>query len=514
MISSIKIENLRSLKDTGYIELRPITILIGTNSSGKSTFLRTFPLLSQTVSHNLRTAIAWYDESSVDFGDFATSKTRNSDKDYIKFSFKIDMSQSYRPQYANVIIRQHKLGLHDNKWELSICYRQRNDGKGVYIDCIEAKREDKTVKFILTDKKTVEIYFNDQAITHFNFTYSTDLQSGLIPNIYYLSSNPDPVKIIEEIHITALSSLKKYCSRRMKHDERLLRVWELWDEDMNKFLTRLHEYSDLKSLSDTFKKWNVDLSEFHRLYNSIYVVKVLEILQLLNLQLKTYFNNCDYVAPLRAEASRYTRFQGLQVNRVDAFGRNLSEFIDSLTDTQRASLNEYIERVLGVKIRVRNVSGHQSMMLIRDGVETNMADVGFGYSQILPIVTKLWQMQERIRFNTMAFYRSPYAIGLIEQPELHLHPALQAKLADAFVKAISNEDSKTTLIIETHSPTIINRIGRRIREGHLSADKVNVVIFEKDQEKGFSKVTNTKFEPNGRIKDWPYGFFEPENDSF
>lgn len=199
---------------------------------------------------------------------------------------------------------------------------------------------------------------------------------------------------------------------------------------------------------------------------------------------------------------------------MDAFGRNLSEFIDSLTDTQYASLNDYIDRLLRVRVKVRNVSGHQSMVLLKDGMETNMADVGFGYSQILPIITKLWQMQERARFSTIDFYRSPYAVGLIEQPELHLHPALQAKLADAFVKAALNEDSKTTLIIETHSPTIINRIGRRIREGHLSADKVNVVIFEKIQKDGFSKVTNNQFQPDGRIKDWPFGFFEPENDSF
>ena len=46
-MQSIEIKNLRSLKDTGRVELKPITLLVGANSSGKSTFLRTFPLLKQ-----------------------------------------------------------------------------------------------------------------------------------------------------------------------------------------------------------------------------------------------------------------------------------------------------------------------------------------------------------------------------------------------------------------------------------------------------------------------------------
>ncbi len=512
MISSIRIENLRSLKDTKEIELRPINILIGGNSSGKSTFLRTFPLLSQTVSHNLRTAIAWYDESSVDFGDFATSKTRDIEEDYIKFSFFIKSIDDYwiRGRYPYRLL--YNLDLSTKDWNLSLSYKQRSDGKGVFINQIEVENNKNHVKFIMSEKKTVDVILNGRELPHLQFLYYISGQPGLIPHIFCNSSSNN--NGYEESHLMALSPLLKFCSPRIKHTERLLHVWDQWDEDINVFLTNLHRYHDLKTLMDVFNTWDMGTEDFQELYESIYAVKVLDVLQLLNHQLRLYFDNCDYVAPLRAEASRYTRFQGLQVNRVDAFGRNLSEFIDSLTDKQRDSLNEYIENALGVKVRVRNVSGHQSMTLTRDSKEYNMADVGFGYSQILPIITKLWQMQERKRFNTMAFYRSPFAVGLIEQPELHLHPALQAKLADAFVKAAINEDSQTTLIIETHSPTIINRIGRRVREGHICADNVNVIIFDKDPESGHSKVSSTKFLPNGRIEDWPSGFFEPENDTF
>lgn len=70
-------------------------------------------------------------------------------------------------------------------------------------------------------------------------------------------------------------------------------------------------------------------------------------------------------------------------------------------------------------------------------------------------------------------YSNQYVLNnvtLIEQPELHLHPAMQAIVADALVdfmnfKAQLDEyELRDVLIVETHSQTIINRIGRRIRE--------------------------------------------------
>lgn len=514
MISSVRIENLRSLRDTGHISLRPLTILIGGNSSGKSTFLRSFPLMSQTVSHNLRTAIAWFDESSVDFGDFTTSKTKNVDDDFIKFTYCLnpEFSSEFRHRMNHVFNRKKQIQY--DLWELALVYKQRSDGKGVYLDCLEISYNSNKSVIEFRDKEIAEIYVNGDKISNLSFNYSPNLHFGLIPQIHYVTPKQEAPKTSEEIYFQALSSLKKYCPRKLKHTERIFSVWRCWSEKPDDFLKNLHNYTDLKFLAKIFEKWTVDNKEFINLYNSIYIVKLLSILQLLNRQLTLYFDNCDYVAPLRAEAMRYTRFQGLQVSRVDAYGRNLSEFIDSLTDTQRSSLNEYIERTLGVKVRVRNATGHQSITILSNGGETNMADVGFGFSQILPIVTKLWQMQERSRFNSLSFYRSPFAVGLIEQPELHLHPALQAKLADAFVKTALNEDAITSLIIETHSPTIVNRIGRRIREGHILPEDVNIVIFDKDSTTGHTKVKNTCFLPNGRIEDWPSGFFEPESDPF
>ena len=90
MITHVRIENFRSLKDTGWIQIKPVNILLGANSSGKSSFLRSFPLFLQSVTKELREPISWFDDSLVDFGDYKTSKNRYAaDDEFIKFSYKI-----------------------------------------------------------------------------------------------------------------------------------------------------------------------------------------------------------------------------------------------------------------------------------------------------------------------------------------------------------------------------------------------------------------------------------------
>lgn len=76
MLQSIRLRNLRSFADTDnspYIDLKPITVLIGKNSSGKSTFLRSLPLLRQSVEAHTTGPILWY-SSYVDFGAFSEAK--------------------------------------------------------------------------------------------------------------------------------------------------------------------------------------------------------------------------------------------------------------------------------------------------------------------------------------------------------------------------------------------------------------------------------------------------------
>lgn len=76
-MKSLSFKNFRSLKDIDEIQLSPITILVGKNSSGKSTLIRSFPLLKQTVVTRKNEPILWYDKDFVDFGSFKESLNSN-----------------------------------------------------------------------------------------------------------------------------------------------------------------------------------------------------------------------------------------------------------------------------------------------------------------------------------------------------------------------------------------------------------------------------------------------------
>ena len=103
----------------------------------------------------------------------------------------------------------------------------------------------------------------------------------------------------------------------------------------------------------------------------------------------------------------------------------------------------------------------------------------------------------------------------MEQPELHLHPAYQAKIADAFINAVKEKTEsghQLRLIAETHSDTILNRIGRRVREGVISPKDVNIILFEKNIGDNVTRVRQTTYNAKGQIVEWPYGFFDPYED--
>jgi hypothetical protein len=520
MISAIRIQNLRSLKDTGFIELKPVNILVGANSSGKSTFLRAFLLLAQSVTKRLRGPIAWFDDALVDFGDFETSKNKNASLDEgIVFSFALKSIQLFRTQMLR-LFRQHNTSLQTIIPDMEVSIHYTSDSKGAYIAKVLLNLASINVELSLTDRNgQLRMLIDGRENGIISYTWRRGLDMGLLPMLQVNPSNDlQPISSLESTLIEkTLSVLRKVCGKRFSHIHRLSPLIRMWTLDKVEFLKRVKDFDDIKSLNDNAKTWTTNTPIFVELYNGILGLYIYSIWPSISLDLANYFENCDYVAPLRAEAKRYYRNQGLQVNRIDSFGRNLSEFIDSLTETQRISYNDFVKRVLGIKIIVRNNTGHQTINLREGESEYNIADVGFGYSQILPIITKLWFVQERKRFNTLDYYRQPVVTSLIEQPELHLHPALQAKLADAILKAAimgDEQNTKTIFIVESHSPTFINRIGRRIREGFVNPSDVSILVFNKDSNTGNTSVFHTQFNNRGQIKDWPLGFFDPEDDIF
>lgn len=131
----------------------------------------------------------------------------------------------------------------------------------------------------------------------------------------------------------------------------------------------------------------------------------------------------------------------------------------------------------------------------RAAKEVLITDVGFGVSQILPVIT-------------LCYYAPPGSTLLLEQPEIHLHPAVQAGLADVFVDAIKTRDIQ--VILESHSEHLLRRLQRRVAEERLT--KGDAALYFCAVDKGESRLTPLDLDEFGTIRNWPPGFFGDEFD--
>ena len=129
---------------------------------------------------------------------------------------------------------------------------------------------------------------------------------------------------------------------------------------------------------------------------------------------------------------------------------------------------------------------------VNKNVEVTHRDVGIGISQVLPVLV-------------MAYGSSGKLLAM-EQPEIHLHPAIQAELADVFIESALGI-RQNTFILETHSEHIILRLLRRIREGSLKSEDI-CVVFVEPLSQG-SRAIELRIDEDGDfIDEWPGGFFE------
>jgi predicted ATPase len=259
--------------------------------------------------------------------------------------------------------------------------------------------------------------------------------------------------------------------------------------------------------------WDTESKEFKKLNDLIIAHNLPGFLLKIDKKIKTYLEDTQYIAPVRAKALRYYRYQDLSVSEIDAYGDNMHMFLDNLSVSQKSKYQIFIKNIFGFTVYTESRGGHLTINIQDEkGESYNLADLGFGYSQVLPIITKLWYVSSE-RYSKWGKTGNNITV-LIEQPELHLHPAMQAQLADAFVLAInlSKENGiKLNLIIETHSSTIINRLGRKIIDKKIEKENINVILFNPDENLENSVVTKTSFNDKGILLNWPLGFFEPKN---
>ena len=230
----------------------------------------------------------------------------------------------------------------------------------------------------------------------------------------------------------------------------------------------------------------------------------------LELAMEERLRDIYYLGPLRAPPGRRYTWSGAQPVDVGPAGesvvdailasRERGEKIGRGRGRPRITLEEYVAlwlKKLGLihDFRVVPIAEGSPVFEVRvrkspKSAEVLITDVGFGVSQILPVLV-------------LCFYVPRDSTVILEQPEIHLHPAIQAGLADVFIDA--SKKRGVQILLESHSKHLLRRLQRRIAEEDVSSDDVGLFFCRADDDG--SILDTLELDPYGNITNWPRDFF-------
>lgn len=184
--------------------------------------------------------------------------------------------------------------------------------------------------------------------------------------------------------------------------------------------------------------------------------------------------------------------------KIGKFGENYEDQIIAWETKKDSRYKELLETVnsLGLfsDVKTKRLGGGRFEILVRtksNGVWSSITDVGFGISQFLPIIVADLQLGKG---STLA----------LAQPELHLHPEIQAQFADYVVEQIRKNGKR--YIIETHSEYLLNRIRLAISKNVIKVNNVKPFFLENNGRR--TKKFSLSFQRNGKIRSAPDNFFK------
>lgn len=511
-IISYRLRNLRSIKDSKDVHIPSLSLLVGQNGSGKSSFMRFFQLLQQSAGISRKAPLLFYGKE-VDFGTFEESKCKLSDDDFIEFSFTLATTGPSRYYWR------------ESRWsipKISVACRLKQHRDSTYLsDVIFGVYDDKISLAFSPGNKVESCIINDENFTNL-FENVTAAKSGgfILPKltVKFQDSSRDFSRTWGDISSIDLES----------HPLIILCATLAGSRTQKKTLTNIfgttygsHEIM-LESIkkaipSETWRKNTVDLSEhdfnYKKIRSSILLCILQDVMLFADEHLYHLSNSIYYIGPARASAQRYYRNQDFDISRIDATGLNVPAFINNLSDSELSEFKEWVQRYFGFKFGKSKYPSHVALQVTdENNLDFNLADVGFGYSQALPILLQLWYLRKSFqrRSHMPRHMRSNVVLFLIEQPELHLHPAFQVKLLRACIDTINdfkqmNEQILLKILIETHSETIVNSLGRAIEDKIISQVDTAIYLFEK--ESGLCNLQKATFNESGLLENWPFGFF-------
>lgn len=451
MLTNLSFQNFKSWKDTGNIRLAPITGLFGTNSSGKTAILQLLLMLKQTVESSDRQRV-------LHFGDAHTY---------------VDLGTSYDAIY------QHHI---PGQLDFSISWQSRFPRR------IEPRTIDsRSITF------TASVDLNAQSISVSQFAYRWN------------DENDNP----------ACLGMKRHGNNDEAGDDR--RSYELVAEGLN--LRRRRDYRELQEEQQQIELISrescIDLFpppiKFYGFPARVRNVFMANPLYRFEQEFEDSFEHIYYLGPLREHPQRIYPWSGGKPQDVGSRGEFvvdalLSSSFAQNTHPQNPTVDLKVAfwlRELGLiydfqlqaiadyrreyEIRVRRTQG---------SVGVPITDVGFGVSQILPVLT-------------LCYYVPRGSTIILEQPEIHLHPSVQAGLADVFIDAIKTRNIQ--IILESHSEHLLRRLQRRIAEERQDVKSSDAALyFCEMSDSGDSLIKPLDLDDFGNISNWPEGFFGDE----
>lgn len=593
MLEEWSISNFKSFVDDSVLGLKPLTIVCGANSSGKSTLIQSMLLVKQTVEHAPSTRAIALNGPLVRLGgfqDILNSAVREQDdkaaiglgwrlrqpqpskqnRDEVRFideelktvslRFLFDATHTsgdeatanLQPSLRTVDVQAEYMDSDGGEHQLSLSLK-RASGQGRKLVFNTTSFGDPTayltfrVQSIDPDTKSRALFSKPAAriagcLTHHFFPSTLvvryDRAKALAREFtaQLTGQSPSPRRMINS-NVTLHQATKDILLRALEGDQLLalrgVNVANYFESPSTTGDTTLFELgrristlppSTRLHIRRIFAKHNgeIEKSIYETLDRELTLAASnVETLRSANNLTNSFFRfSLRYIGPLRDEPRPLYPLQALtsptdvgpkgeltaavlhlnQAREITyvppTYFRNEGSPLRSKTGSLKSAAIEwlvYLGVARDVETSEQGKFGHALRIKIDAGGQfQDLTNVGVGVSQVLPIVVT-------------CLLSPPGSTIIVEQPELHLHPAVQAKLADFFISLMLTGKQ---CIIETHGEHLVERL--RFRVAQDRSDKVlnSTKIYFFERKEGATKFRDIKLNRYGAIEDWPDDFFD------
>lgn len=454
----LNLKNYKSLTDTTF-DFSKVNILIGENSSGKSSLLKFLLLLKQSM-------MGFKNKSSLnialkgeyfDFGLFKDIISFNDTNKSLTFEFTFD---NYHDFYVDFVSN--------------------------YLESLINNHPQETIDFF-------NFSINEKVKIKFEIDSNLKNHSGTTITIY--SENFGEITL--KSHVKDNVVFKNDVCNLLLNNKKGIIEYQSIEFEREAFF----KYLKAESLQDIIKQQNNYNNEKDVLKDFF----PLSFLLITQNYLENLLDRIEYLNPIHSIPKRYYILEEANLKNISA---DLDYIVNALSDGELfnddtkkmliKTLNEALN-FLGIadEIKFENAENIPIVELkakIKD-FWSNITDVGYGLSLQLPILFK----------TIIAGIITQKKIIFIEQPEVHLHPQLQAKFIETIIKYGGN----SIFYIETHSEHIIRKLQSLVKNQKYDLTKEDVSIYYFKREKDGSIISEHRILENGKLsKNFPSGFFD------